>query len=1842
MNPLSWFGADGDCRLQVLWEDDERVFCRGHVNGDRTSVLAVLPAAEHPTPATLDRLAHEYKLKDELDGAWAVRPIELVRDRGRTTLLLEDTDSAPLHRLLGPPMEMRNFLRLAIAVAAALTQVHRRGLVHKDIKPANILVNRTTGEVKFTGFGLASRLPRERQPPAPPESIAGTLAYMAPEQTGRMNRSIDARTDLYALGVTFYQMLTGSLPFSAADPMEWVHCHIARKPLPPSVRLATVPAALSNLVLKLLAKTAEERYQTAAGLERDLRRCLAEWEAHRRIDAFSLGEDDTPDRLLIAEKLYGREREVDALLGAFDRAASSRRSELVLVSGYSGIGKSAVVHELHKALVPSGGLFASGKFDQYKRDIPYATLAQALQSLIRALLGKSEVELARWREALLEALGPNGRLMADLVPELSLVIGEQPPVAELPPQDTQRRFQLVVRRFIGVFARPEHPLVLFLDDLQWLDAATLDLLEDLLTQADVRHLLLIGAYRDNEVDAAHPLMHRLEAIRNQGGMIEGITLAPFAPEQLGQLIADALHCEPEDAVLLTQLVHEKTAGNPFFVIQFLHALAEEHLLSFDHASSRWTWDLSRIQTKGYTDNVVGLMVGRLNRLPIGTQKALQQLACIGNSAEFTLLAIIHQDSKGGMDGDLWEALRTGLVFRSDGGYRFLHDRVQEAAYSLIPEDLRPEAHLRIGRLLAARAPPGQRDESIFEIVNQLNRGATLITAREEREQLAEFNLIAGRRAKASTAYASALTYLTAGATLLPEDSWERRHELTFALELHRAECEFLTGELTAAEDRLTALSARAATTLEHAAIACLSLDLYTTLDQSSRAVTVGLESLRHLGIDWSQQPTEDEARREYERIRSWVGSHSIEDLVHGPLMTDPESLATVDVLTKMGMPAALSDVNLYVLVVCRVVTLSLERGHSDGSCYAYESLLAVAGGHYGDYDIAFRFGRLGYDLVEQRRLRRFPARIYVNFGNLLSWTQNIRAGRDMLRRAFDTANTMGDLPYVAFASYSLTTNLLVAGDPLVEVQRAAEQSLALAQEVRFGLVGDIASTQLALVRTLRGLTSQFGSFDDSHFDERRVEHRFSSNPDLARAECWYWIRRTQARYFAGDFAAAVDASARARRLRWSTLSNLEVAEYDFYAALSHAASASTAADARQRHVEALAAHHRQIQIWAEHCPESFENRAALVGAEIARIDGRDVDAMRLYEQAIRSAQANGFVHNEALAYELAARFYAARGFEKFARVYLQDARYGYLRWGADGKVRQLDEMYPHLREQEPAPAPTSTIAAPVERLDLATVIKVSQAVSGEIVLEELIDTLVRTAIAQAGAERGLLILQRGDEPWIEAEATTTGGDPVVVQLRDQAVTASVLPESVLHYVLRTRESVILDDATAPSAFAADPYLRENHARSILCLPLLNQTKLIGVLYLENTLATRAFTPARSAVLRLLASQAAIALENAHLYRDLEQREAKIRRLVDANIIGIYLWALEGRIIEANDTFLRMVGFDREDLLAGRLRWTDLTPPEGRDRDARAVEGLKTTGRLPPGEKEYFRKDGSRVPVLIGSAAFDDRRDEGVAFVLDLTEQKRAEAEARESERRYREMQMEVAHANRVATMGQLTASIAHEVNQPIAAAATNAQAALRWLAARPPNLEEVREALDHIVKDANRAGDVIGRIRAIIKKAPSRKDPVDINEAIREVIELTRGEAAKYGVAVQTALGKGLPPIEGDRVQLQQVVLNLMVNAVQAMGTVEQGPRELFVTTAQAVPNGVLVAVKDTGLGVAPGKLAQLFAPFYTTKPDGLGMGLSICRSIIEAHGGRLWVTANLPRGAIFSFTMPTHAGRAS
>ena len=643
---------------------------------------------ERPAPTSLAKLEHAFALRSELDAAWAARPVDLVKFRGQPALLVEDPDGEFLSKAVCKPLTIPDFLRLAIGITSALGGLHSRGLVHKDVKPANVIVNIATGEAWLTGFSLASRLLRHRQSAETPEIIAGTLAYMAPEQTGRMNRSIDSRSDLYSLGVTFYEMLVGALPFEACDPMEWVHCHIARLPVAPNLRRGEVPEPLSACISKLLAKAPEERYQTAAGVEADLRRCLSEWEATGQICDFVIGERDNPDRLLIPEKLYGREREVGTLLSAFDRIVAGGRPELVLVSGYSGIGKSAVVNELHKSLVPPRGLFASGKFDQYKRDIPYATLAQAFQSLIRPLLSKCDEELGKWREALRGALDPNGGLVVELVPELLHIIGEQPPVPELPPRDAQARFHLVLRRFINVFARPEHPLALFLDDLQWLDAATLDLLEEFLARTDLQHLLLIGAYRDNEVHSTHPLMRKLGAMRQAGSTLHDIVLAPLGREDLGELLADSLRCEPRHVAPLAQLIHEKTSGNPFFAIQFISTLADECLFTFDYAAARWSWDLKQIHAKGYTDNVVDLMVGKLSRLPLETQSALQQFACLGNSAEFTMLRMVYHGANEEMHEHLWEAVRAGLVFRSETSYRFLHDRVQEAAYSLIPMELR--------------------------------------------------------------------------------------------------------------------------------------------------------------------------------------------------------------------------------------------------------------------------------------------------------------------------------------------------------------------------------------------------------------------------------------------------------------------------------------------------------------------------------------------------------------------------------------------------------------------------------------------------------------------------------------------------------------------------------------------------------------------------------------------------------------------------------------------------------------------------------------------------------------------------------------------------------------------------------------------------------------------------------------------------------------------------------------------------------------------------------------------------------------------------------------------------
>src|SRR6266852_1649746 len=1483
---------------------------RGRQRGNPSPVLAIALTAEQPSPQSLRRLEHEYSLVVELDPAWAAEPLALTRHEGRTILVLKDPGGEPLDLVLerdqGRPLDLTRVLHIAVGLAAALGQVHRRGLIHKDIKPANVLVD-AADNVWLTGFGIASRLPHERQSPVPIEIIAGTLAYMAPEQTGRMNRSIDTRSDLYSLGVTFYQMLTGALPFDAADPLEWVHCHIARQPTAPADRLA-VPEPVSAIVMKLLAKNAEERYQTASGLEADLRRCLAEGPSHGRIDPFALGEHDSSDRLLIPEKLYGREREVDALLAAFARVVAQGTPELVLVSGFSGVGKSSVANELHKVLVPPRGLFASGKFDQYKRDIPYATLAQAFQTLVRQILVKSEAEVGHWRDALEEALGPNGQLIINLVPEVEFLIGKQPPVPDLPQQDAQNRFQLVFRRFLGAFARPEHPLALFLVDLQWLDAATLELLERLMTDPNVRYLMLVGAYRDNEVSSSHPLTQTLDAIRKAGARMQEIVLAPLRVDDVGRLVADALHGERGAAQPLAQLVHEKTSGNPFFAIQFLTALADEVLLRFDPDAAAWIWDLARIRAKGYTDNVVVLMAGKLKRLSGTTQEALKQLACLGNAAEVATLALVHGETEEAIHTALWEAVRAGLIFQQESTYKFLHDRIQEAAYALIPESERATEHLRIGRVLLASMTGDGLADHLFDVANQFNRGAALLIDRDEKVLVATIDLSAGRKAKASAAYASAGGYFSAGMALLDEGDWGSHYELTFGLWLERTECELLSGNFEKAEQLIVELLQRAASNVEFADASCLKIHLHLLKGELPRAVDSALRCLRLFGIDIPAHPTWEQVQAEFETVWQTLNGRPIESLIDLPIMTDPELQAAIQVLSVLTPPSYFTNIHLFCLLACRMANFSVQHGMSGASAHGYAQLGNILGPVFHRYSEGSRFAKLACDLVEKHGFIAYQAKAYDAMGIATQWTQSITTAIDFMRAAFRAAIETGDLTYACYAMFLWVSDLLVRNDPLDGVWRESEMALEFVRKAGFRDIADIIRSQQRFIATMQGRTATFSTFSDAQFDGATFEAQLTADR-MAMTTCFYWIVKLKARFLSGDYAEAITAADKAKALIWAIAAQIQLLDYYYYAALTVAALYEKGnADEQTGWRDLLTAHREQLREWAENYPPTFADKHALVSAEIARVEGRAFDAMQLYEQAIQSARENGFVQNEALAHEVAARFYLACGFEMFAHTYLRNARNCYDRWGAHGKVKQLDEHYPHLHEERDSTSPTATIGTPAEHLDLATVVKVSQTVSGEIVLKKLIDALMVSALQHAGAERGLLILLRGDQMQIEAEAATDR-DTIAVRLLSKVPASSELPDSVFQYVLRTKEGVIIDDASAHSQFSADPYFVRARARSILCLPLVKQATLTGVLYLENSLASHVFTPARIAALKLLASQAAVSLENAHLYTDLHQAQAYLSEAQRLSQTGSLGWVpSSGELIWSSETY-RIFDYD---------------------------------------------------------------------------------------------------------------------------------------------------------------------------------------------------------------------------------------------------------------------------------------------------------------------------------------------
>lgn len=1467
---------DGYALQQTVQQSRNFKILRGRRLVDEKALLFKIPAAPRPPVEILKQLENEWDTASRLDSVWIIQPLEFKRAADTAVLILEDYGGVPIPEVASEPLLPGDFLRTAISLASALDAVHHHRVIHKDLKPDSIFIHPHSRQLKITNFGIASRLPRSFQTLQHPKLLEGSLPYLSPEQTGRMSRPIDYRTDFYSLGITFYELLTGRLPFQAEDPLGWVHAHLARLPESPSALRPGIPGMISDIVLKLMAKEAEDRYQTALGLKRDLEQCLIPWQHTGAIASFPLGEHDRAERFNPPQKLYGREQEARTLADKFQEVASRGQTQLVLVSGYSGIGKSSLVHELLRPVVRVRGLFLAGKFDQFQRDVPYATLAQALRDLIRQQLAEDEAQIDRQRRKLLGVLGMNGQLLVEIIPELEKVIGPQPPVVELPLTEAQHRFHKTFASFLGVFIQNERPLVLFLDDLQWADPASLKLIQYLVTLPSLRGMLLVGAYRDNEVGSSHPLWLALEEIRKTSAQVHHVVLGPLTFQSLNELVADALHSSRPEVESLTRLVQVKTGGNPFFVTQFLLRLFEDQLIFFDRERSRWVWDLPSIEAQGYTANVVELMVQKLQRLPLATQEALRLAACLGVSFELGILATLMKVSENEVEKRFIKALEEGLVGGQAPHYHFLHDRIQQAAYSLLPQQDRPSLHLQIGRVLLQQTVPEYLDENLFQIVGHLNQGIDLMLDSAERLRLAELNLQAGRRAKMATAYKSAVPYFTQGQQLLPAQSWDTHYELTFSLFLERATAEWLTSNFTEADRILRQVMPRARSTIDQARVYRIKTELHQTQGEVHRSVETSIECLKLFGLELTPHPAWDQVLAVCQQVWLHLGDRPIEALLDLPPMTDAERQAAMEALAALYAPAYFTDMHLQYLVPSLMVKLSLQHGNTEASTMGYAAFGRLLGPAFGQYEEGYRFGKVGFDLVERNRILSYKARVCDLFGiSTTFWVRPLQEGLNYAQLAFQTGTATGDLTYACYACMHIVNYRLARGEPLDEVWRESERLIEFVEEAQFDEVRDIIISLKQLVQSLRGQTEEVSTFTGGQFDEQVFEKHLREHHS-GFGISWYYKLKCQGRVFSGDFAEAVQAASMAEPVLAAYPTQLTYPQFYFYAALAWAGNFHNVSASQQPScLEKLRAYQQKFELWAQHGPMNYTHSRALVSAELARLEGRDQEAMRLYETAIRAAHDHGFVQDEALAHERAAEFYRQRHFSTIAEAYGRQTRHSYGRWQARGKVAQLDRRYPQLAGP-PSHSFEGTLALPPEQIDLVAVLKASQAISGEIVLRDLEQKLLQILVEQAGAQSGVLVRFKEDGWFVEAEVAGNSASPAS---QHQGPASEIVPSSIMNYVQRARERVLLEDATRPNLFSEDDYLRQHRPRSVLALPILRQEELLAAIYLENKVVSGAFSAPRLAVLDLLTSQIAISLQNARLFEEIRQWSETLERRV---------------------------------------------------------------------------------------------------------------------------------------------------------------------------------------------------------------------------------------------------------------------------------------------------------------------------------------------------------------------------
>ncbi|RMH69519.1 MAG: GAF domain-containing protein [Gemmatimonadetes bacterium] len=1496
---------DGYTIDTLIYKGVNTVIYRGKRQVDDLPVIIKVLKADHPTPAELARLKHEHDIIKDLDLEGVVKPLALEKYKSRLALILEDFNGDSLkHVMDAQRIDLPTFLKIAICLAETLGGLHHHNIIHKDIKPHNIIVNLEKEIVKITDFGISTKLSGIQA--ANVGRLEGTLAYMSPEQTGRMNRSIDYRSDFYSLGVTFYEMLVGWLPFQTTDPMELIHAHIAKQPPLPHQLNERIPQAVSNVVMKLLAKTAEDRYQSAFGLKADLETCLRQWEKTRTIADFEPGHHDVSDKFQLSQRLYGRENELNALLAAFDRIRQGD-AELVLVTGNAGVGKSSLIHEIQKPVIQQRGYYLTSHFDPLSQNTPFGGWVTAFQGLINQILAEADEQVLFWKRALQDKLGKNGQLVIDVIPEVAAIIGEQPPVPELPPAEAQNRFNRVFQEFIRAFADADHPLVIFLDNLEWADTPSLKLMEHLLDHPETAHLLVIGSYRSDEVNSDHPLFKSMAELKTAGIPVHELHLHPFQEADIIRLVKDTFRCEMNPAQDLARVLLQKTNGNPFFIHEFLQTAHQHNLIQFDHRTGQWKWDLAPIQALQITDNVVQLMVDKIHQLPEKTQRILKYAACIGNFFDLKLLGEISAQPPSECLADLKVSITSGLIVpMTDFGFsgtetgdtveisspeayrfKFLHARVQEAASSLIPEEEQRLIHLQIGQVLQKTLSREAREERLFEIINHLNQGRALLSTARERSELAYLNLSAAKKAKASTAYETAVTFLEIATELLPPDPWHQKYALTFEIYREQAQCEYLSTQYEQAESHFELLLSNARTGDEKAQIYRIKCELHTNLSQYQAAIECGLKGLNELGVHISQTPNKAKILLEFGKVKLGLGGRRITDLVNLPEMTNPHHLAIMQMLSNLVTPTYYVNKGLMAVVVLEMIRMSLKYGNARVSPNAYIFYAMIVAGRLGELKTGYEFGRMALELNAKFQNVELDAKLNALFAIFIKhWQDPLHEALDHLLRAQQVGLESGDVIYARLAVYFELFTRTLLGENLNNIQKRWAEHADFIQHSK----NEVGITILRIIRSsimaLQGLTESLTSMSNKDFDENQAVQKMIDLGMDVPLQVYYTYKLQQLVIFE-EYPQALAVAQASANIEELLLSQAVIVDHCFYYALTLAALYPQAAHAEQQtYWKTLTRQQQKLKRWSDVAPMNVSHMYQLVSAEIAQLQGDDTEAMNLYKQVITTAQEKTLTHIEAIANERAAHFYRRRGFEEIARVYMTEAHYAYRKWGADGKLRHLETRYDNLitkPERQKAEiddtGTTLTITTSMQTtqggtaiIDLMAVMRASQAISGEIVRDKLLKTLMKTVLENAGAQKGFLVLQREGQWVIEVEKLADSDTINLTGAMPLELSPQISP-AIIQYVIRTKTPVVLHNATRDHRFANDEYLQHHQPKSILCTPILHRNRVTGLLYLENNLTEGAFTSERLEVLNLLSSQIAISIENSNLYASLE---AKVR------------------------------------------------------------------------------------------------------------------------------------------------------------------------------------------------------------------------------------------------------------------------------------------------------------------------------------------------------------------------------